>query len=71
MNQEENNDEVKEKTSNPDTGSSEAQIKSINQRLEKLNHHFEKHPKDKHSRRGLIGLLNRRRKNLKYLEKNK
>ncbi len=57
--------------SRPDTGSAEAQISSANKRLEKLSRHFEKHPKDKHSRRGLIGLLNLRRKNLKYLEKNK
>ena len=56
---------------NPDTGSAEAQIAAINQRLEKLSQHFEKHPKDKHSRRGLLALINRRRRNLKYLKKDK
>ncbi len=56
---------------NPDTGSAEAQIESANRRLENLKQHLEKHPKDKHSRRGLLGLINRRRKNLKYLERKK
>ena len=62
---------MSEEKKNPDTGSAEAQIASVNQRLEKLDQHFEKNPKDKHSRRGLLGLINRRRKNLKYIEKNK
>jgi len=73
MNEEEKNSvpDQNETTPRPDTGSAEAQINSANKRLERLSKHFEKHPKDKHSRRGLIGLLNLRRKNLKYLEKNK
>lgn len=76
MNEEEKNSKnsvpaQNENISRPDTGSAKAQINSVNKRLEKLSQHFEKHPKDKHSRQGLIGLLNLRRKNLKYLEKNK
>jgi small subunit ribosomal protein S15 len=54
---------------NPDTGSATAQIAVADKRLENLKKHLEKNPKDKHSRRGLLGLLSRRRKNLKYLEK--
>ncbi len=63
--------EEKTEKKNPDTGSAEAQIASADKRLENLKGHLEKHPKDKHSRRGLLGLINRRRKNVKYLEKNK
>ena len=54
---------------NPDTGSATAQIAVADKRLENLKQHLDKNPKDKHSRRGLLGLLNLRRKNLKYLEK--
>jgi small subunit ribosomal protein S15 len=61
----------KSENKNPDTGSAEAQIEAINRRLDKLSEHFEKHPKDKHSRRGMLALINRRRRNLRYLEKNK
>lgn len=56
---------------NPDTGSAEAQIASADKRIDNLKKHLEENPKDKHSRRGLLGLINRRRKNVKYIEKNK
>ncbi len=61
------NEETEKK--HPDTGSAQAQISSADKRLKNLERHLGENPKDKHSRRGLLGLINRRRKNLKYLEK--
>ena len=53
-----------------DTGSPEVQINLITRRIEELSSHLDKHKKDKHSRRGLLGLVADRRKHLKYLEVN-
>ncbi|MFH1305634.1 MAG: 30S ribosomal protein S15 [Candidatus Omnitrophota bacterium] len=50
-----------------DTGSSEVQIALISERMDRLTEHFKKHKKDHHSRRGLLMLVNKRRKLLKYL----
>ena len=50
-----------------DTGSPEIQIALTSRRIEELASHLKKHPKDNHSRRGLLGMVNRRRKLLKYL----
>lgn len=50
-----------------DTGSSEVQIALITERINSLTEHFKKHKKDHHSRRGLLMLVNKRRKLLKYL----
>ncbi len=52
-----------------DTGSSEVQIALLTERLNYLNDHFKNHGKDHHSRRGLIRIVNRRRKLLDYLKK--
>lgn len=52
-----------------DTGSSEVQIALLTERMEELSAHLKEHKKDKHSRRGLLGMVERRRKLLKYLEK--
>ena len=52
-----------------DTGSSEVQIALLTERLTYLNDHFKAHNKDHHSRRGLIKIVNRRRKLLDYLKK--
>ena len=52
---------------NGDTGSPEVQIAVLTHRLKYLNEHFDKHKKDHHSRRGLLKLVGRRRKLLKYL----
>jgi small subunit ribosomal protein S15 len=52
-----------------DTGSPEVQIALLTQRINALSGHFEAHKKDHHSRRGLIGLVSRRRKLLDYLKK--
>ena len=50
-----------------DTGSAEVQIALASRRIEELADHLKKHPKDNHSRRGLLGLVNKRRRLLKYL----
>lgn len=51
-----------------DTGSAEAQIGLFTRRINELTDHLRKHPKDKHSRRGLLGLVQKRRKQIKYLQ---
>ncbi len=53
-----------------DTGSPEAQVALITRRIEELSAHLDKNRKDKHSRRGLLGLVAARRTHLKYLEVN-
>ena len=52
-----------------DTGSSEVQIALLTERLNYLTGHFKTHSKDHHSRRGLIKIVNRRRKLLDHLKK--
>lgn len=59
------------KTSELDTGSSEIQIAILTQRIRQLTEHFKKNKKDVHGRRGLINLVNRRRKLLDYLKRTK
>ena len=54
-------------TSTGDTGSPEVQIAVLTKRLEVLSDHFKKHPKDNHSRRGLLKIVARRKNLLKYL----
>ncbi len=51
-----------------DTGSPEVQVAILTRRIEELSAHLDKNRKDKHSRRGLLGLVADRRKHLKYLE---
>jgi len=53
-----------------DTGSAEVQIAVTTSRIKELTAHLKKHPKDKHSRRGLLSMVNKRRKLLNYLAKN-
>lgn len=52
-----------------DTGSPEVQVALLTRRIEELSSHLSQNPKDKHSRRGLLGLVADRRTHLKYLEK--
>ncbi|MCR5183201.1 MAG: 30S ribosomal protein S15 [Opitutales bacterium] len=54
-----------------DTGSSEVQIALLSARIAHLTEHLRSNKKDFHSRHGLIGLTNRRRKLLNYLKKHK
>ena len=53
-----------------DTGSSQVQIAIITKKMENLSEHLRTHKKDKHSRRGLIGLVGKRRKLLRHLQLN-
>ena len=53
-----------------DTGSPEVQVAILTRRIEELSAHLDKNRKDKHSRRGLLGLVAARRQHLKYLETN-
>jgi small subunit ribosomal protein S15 len=52
-----------------DTGSPEVQVALLTARIKDLTPHFEKHKHDHHSRRGLIRLVNQRRKLLDYLKR--
>ena len=53
-----------------DTGSSEAQIVALTSRINQLNEHFKSHKHDQTSRRGLINIVGKRAKLLKYLRSN-
>ena len=53
-----------------DTGSSEAQIVALTSRINQLNEHFKSHKHDQTSRRGLIIIVGKRAKLLKYLRSN-
>ena len=53
-----------------DTGSAEIQVALLSARIKQLTGHFSSHKKDHHSRRGLLRMVNRRRKLLDYLKKN-
>ncbi len=50
-----------------DTGSAEVQVALLTARIEYLTSHMKQHKKDVHSRLGLINLVNKRTKLLKYL----
>ena len=52
-----------------DTGSSEVQIAVISERINNLTQHFNNHKHDNHSRKGLLALVNKRKKLLNYLLK--
>ncbi len=51
-----------------DTGSTEVQVALLTKKINELSEHFKIHKKDYHSRRGLLGMINNRRKLLKYLK---
>lgn len=55
--------------SESDTGSPEVQVALLTANINKLQGHFEGHGKDHHSRRGLIRMVNQRRKLLDYLKR--
>lgn len=52
-----------------DTGSPEVQAALLTKRIEKLVAHLKSNPSDNHSRRGLLGIVSKRRRLLNYLEK--
>lgn len=51
-----------------DTGSPEVQVALLSARIKELTDHFADHKKDHHSRRGLLKMVNQRRKLLDYLK---
>lgn len=53
-----------------DTGSVQVQIAILTERIDSLTEHFKTHKKDHHSRRGLLRMVNQRRKLLDYLQRN-
>lgn len=55
--------------SGEDTGSTEVQVALLTTRIAELTEHLRSHPKDHHSRRGLLMLVGRRRRLLRYLER--
>jgi small subunit ribosomal protein S15 len=52
-----------------DTGSPEVQAAILTKKIKNLTGHFKAHKKDHHSRRGLLGMVSRRRKVLDYLKR--
>jgi small subunit ribosomal protein S15 len=55
-------------STNTNTGSPEFQITMMTERLTKLNEHFRTHVKDHHSKRGLLQIVGKRKRLLRYLE---
>ena len=55
-------------THGTDTGSPEVQVALLSERINYLTEHFNSHPKDHHSRRGLLQLVGQRRRLLDYLK---
>ena len=68
LNAEKKSEIVKEyQTADGDTGSPEVQVALLTHNINTLQEHFRIHKKDHHSRRGLIRMVNQRRKLLDYL----
>jgi small subunit ribosomal protein S15 len=55
------------KVHDTDTGSADVQIGILSQQITELADHLKKHPKDNHSRRGLLGMVSKRKKLLEWL----
>ena len=58
------------KINSKDVGSSEVQIGLLSEKINNLTDHFKKNKNDKHSTRGLLFAVNRRKRLLEYLKKN-
>lgn len=58
----------KYKLHDSDTGSSEVQIALLTEEIEQLLLHLKKHPKDSHSKRGLLKMVTKRKSLLTYLK---
>ena len=56
------------KTHGEDTGSSNVQVAILTARINQLADHLKKHPKDSDARKGLLGLVSKRRRHLAYLK---
>ena len=57
------------KLNKADTGSADVQIALLSEEIKRLLKHLKAHAKDEHSRRGLLKMVIKRKKLLKYLEK--
>jgi small subunit ribosomal protein S15 len=57
------------RASETDTGSTRVQVAILTDRINYLTDHFRIHPKDHHSRRGLLKMVGRRRRLLGYLKR--
>ena len=57
------------RTHEKDSGSPEVQIALLSERIGLLTDHFKTHPKDHHSRRGLLKMVSQRRRQLDYLKR--
>lgn len=55
------------KTHSQDTGSPEVQVAILSERIKNLSQHLKDHKQDVHSRRGLLSMINKRRRLLVYL----
>ncbi len=51
------------------TGGVETQVKLLTKKIEKLSSHLKENAKDNHSRRGLLSMINNRKKLLSYLKR--
>jgi len=58
------------KLNSKDVGSSEVQIALLSEKINNLTNHFKKNKNDKHSTRGLLYAVNRRKRLLEYLKTN-
>jgi len=61
---------VQQRAHESDTGSTKVQIALLTERINSLTDHFRTHPKDHHSRRGLLKMVGTRRRLLNYLRRN-
>jgi small subunit ribosomal protein S15 len=59
---------TKHKRHKGDTGSPEVQIAIFTEKIEELSKHLKKNRKDNHSRRGLLGMVSKRKRLLSYLK---
>lgn len=57
------------KINDQDTGSAAVQIAMLTKRIQDLTGHFDTHKKDHHSRRGLLKLVGKRRRLMRYMQK--
>lgn len=60
---------AKYRQSDTDTGSPEVQVALLTARIKHLTDHFSTHKHDHHSRRGMLAMVNQRRKLLDYLKR--
>ena len=56
-------------TNEKDTGSAQVQIAVLSERISNLTEHFKLHKHDNHSKKGLVALVNKRKKLLSYISK--